>query len=161
MGCTDGFISTPPPLSDSEIMRADSDLFAEVMHAHAIKPEQIALTTGMGVGHLRRIMNGQYPPTAIAWRALYRVTKDARLIDFLLGDGRYYIHPVPCDDGKPLPDLLAEQTIANAMVVRDAQARDTASLHNSISAAMGNLLRVYGRTHSTPPLVGAAIDKEA
>lgn len=142
-----------------EMMRADSDLFAQVMNEQGVKPEQIAMLSGISAGHLRRIMDGQYPPTAIAWRALYRLTKDARLISFLLGDASYYIYPLPADNGKSLPELLVDQTMANALVVRDAQARDNGSLLNSIRDAIDNLQRIYTRTHAAP--IGATVDIKA
>lgn len=144
----------------NELMRADSDLFAKVMTDRGVKPEQVSVVTGISVGHVRRMMSGQYPPNAIAWRCLWTLTQDARLVEFLLGDGHVLVHVLPPDDGRDMSRLLSDQVMANAMVVRDAQAGDHEALAGSLRAAMSNLQTIYQRSRHTGA-IGGVINTEA
>lgn len=107
---------------DNENRKEDYDvsddhiLMSDVMGDHDITAKQLSMLTGRGLSTVHRYCAGGATIPTVIWRTLFKLTKDARIIDLYVGDVPVMHVPVPESTGPVSYKSLIEVRRAHLQV---------------------------------------------
>lgn len=137
-----------------------NDLVVAVAVDHEITAAELARMTGHHDSYIKRIFSGQYACPLSVTRALWRRTRDQRILDAALGVAEYEVFPAPDDEGIPDRILAAMTVVATGQVnqlvadhaVIHGSPRSSRELCSTIDNAMRRLMALKRRamTPRTP-----------